>query len=85
MATFQLDIVTPEKLVLSQAVTMVTLPAVDGQIGLLKDHAPIITALEQGEVTLYLEGGAPKVVTITGGVVEMLKDKCVVLAEQAEV
>ncbi len=85
MATFQLDIVTPEKLVLSQAVTMVTLPAVDGQIGLLKDHAPIITALEQGEVTLYLESGAPKVVTITGGVVEMLNDKCVVLAEQAEV
>jgi F-type H+-transporting ATPase subunit epsilon len=76
-----LEIVTPEKIALSTTATMVVLPASDGQIGVLEGHAPLITALDAGEVTLY-DGNTPqKTLHIGGGFADVTPERCVILAE----
>ncbi len=80
---FTIDIITPEKIHSSTTVQMAVLPAQDGQLGLLTDHAPIISALEKGEIYLYEKDDKTisQSLKITGGFAEMIDNKCVVLAE----
>lgn len=76
-----LEILTPDKTVYEGAVTSVTVPGTLGSFEVLKDHAPIISTLEDGKV--IVRGGAKpeEVFFITGGVVEVLNNKIIVLAE----
>jgi len=78
-----LAIVTPERQVLSKQVDDVTLPSVDGYMGILPGHAALLAELDVGEVS-YLEGGSRRYLTVSGGFVEILRNSVSVLAETSE-
>lgn len=75
-----LEIITPEKKVFEGEVRITTLPGSDGSFQVLNDHAPLVSLLKQGVVE-YKTKDATNQVTITGGVVEVLKNKVIVLAD----
>ena len=77
------DIVTPERRLLSQEVDMVTLPGIDGQMGILRGHAPLISTLDIGEIVLH-KGNEKQFIAVGGGVVEVRPDKVTILAQAAE-
>ena len=79
----QVDIVTPERLLVSDEVDMVTLPGVDGQMGILRGHAPLLSTLDIGEIVLH-RGTDAEYMAIGGGVVEVRPDKVTILADTAE-
>ncbi|MBL0743332.1 ATP synthase F1 subunit epsilon [Chryseolinea lacunae] len=74
-----LEILTPEKKVFEGEVTLVTFPGADGSFQVLDHHAPLISLLKEGVVEYNGKEGANNV-TITGGVVEVLKNKVILLA-----
>jgi len=74
-----LEILTPEKKVFEGEVTTATFPGADGSFQVLDHHAPLISLLKEGVVEYKGKEGA-KNVTISGGVVEVLKNKVIVLA-----
>jgi len=75
-----LEILTPDKKVFEGDVTAVTVPGTLGSFQILKDHAPIISTLEDGPVIVKATTGE-EIFTIKGGVVEVLDNKIIVLAE----
>ena len=75
-----LEIITPDKKVFSGEVTSVKVPGTLGQFQILKNHAPIISTLTNGKVTIKTAAGTQSF-DVNGGVVEVLKNKIVVLAE----
>jgi F-type H+-transporting ATPase subunit epsilon len=76
----RLEIITPEKKVFEGEVASATFPGADGSFQVLKDHAPLVSLLKEGVVE-YKGKDAAAQVTITGGVVEVLKNKVIVLAD----
>ncbi|HWZ96327.1 MAG TPA: F0F1 ATP synthase subunit epsilon [Candidatus Dormibacteraeota bacterium] len=81
----QLAIVTPERQLLSQGVTEVTLPGADGELGVLPGHAPLITELGIGELRYRTAGGTlSEPIAVIRGFAEVLQDRVTVLAETAE-
>jgi F-type H+-transporting ATPase subunit epsilon len=82
MATFQFDLVSPEKLLFSGAVDQVDVPGTEGDFGVLAGHAPLMTTLRPGILVLHREGGALKVV-VNGGFVEVNPEGLTVLADLA--
>ena len=78
-----LEIVTPEKMVLSESVDSVTVPTASGEIGILTNHAPLISSLKSG-ILSYTKGGATEKLVISGGFVEVSADNVSVLADIAE-
>jgi F-type H+-transporting ATPase subunit epsilon len=81
--SFQLEIVTPEKLVVKEAVDEAQIPGLDGYLGILPGHAPLITELGVGVIT-YRAGGATKTLSVAWGFAEVLQDKVTILAETVE-
>ena len=79
----QLDIVTPEKRVLSVETDHVRVPGADGQFGVLPGHTPFISSMEPGEL-IYTAGGVAHRLFVGGGFVEVADDRVIVLAEAAE-
>jgi F-type H+-transporting ATPase subunit epsilon len=75
-----LEILTPDKKVFEGDVTAVTVPGTLGSFQILKDHAPIISTLEDGPVIIKASAGE-ETFNIKGGVVEVLDNKIIVLAE----
>ena len=82
--TIQVEIVTPSRQLYSGAVQMVTLPGVEGEMGVLAGHAPLLTTLNIGEITLHSADGEAEYIAVSGGVVEVLPDKVIVMARSAE-
>ena len=72
----KLEIITPDKKVFEGDVEVVTLPGISGSFQVLKDHAPMVSTLSKGELI-----ADKNTFTIDGGVVEVLKNKVLVLAE----
>lgn len=70
----QLKIVTPEKLVLDEMVDMVTIPTTDGEMGILKDHIPLITGLASEDIVAQVNGEHVPF-AVSGGFVEVKKEK----------
>ena len=83
MSTIKLEIVTAERLVLSEDVEYVSAPGVDGVLGILPRHQPLLTALTFGELH-YKKGGQEYNFAIGGGFMEVRPDKVTVLADSAE-
>jgi F-type H+-transporting ATPase subunit epsilon len=81
--TFQLEVATPERLLVDAQVTEAELPGKDGYMGVLPGHAPLLSALGKGTLT-YLESGTKHVVNIDGGFVEVFDNHVRVLADKAE-
>jgi F-type H+-transporting ATPase subunit epsilon len=83
MPKIKLDIVTAERLVLSEEVDYVSAPGVGGVLGILPRHAPLVTALTVGELR-YKKDGAEFHFAIGGGFMEVRPEKVTVLADSAE-
>jgi F-type H+-transporting ATPase subunit epsilon len=79
----QLEIVSPERRAYSDEVDMVTLPGIDGELGILPHHTRLISALGTGELRIK-KGGTEQVLLIAGGFVEVRPDKVIVMADLAE-
>lgn len=76
-----LEIITPDKKLFSGEVKSVKLPGSAGSFGVLKNHAPLISSLKKGNVKVVDEQKKDHTFAIKGGVVEVLKNKIIVLAE----
>ncbi|MBX7127307.1 MAG: ATP synthase F1 subunit epsilon [Cyclobacteriaceae bacterium] len=76
----QLEIITPDKKVFEGDVTAASFPGADGSFQVLNNHAPLISLLKEGVVE-YKQKEARHQVTITGGVVEVLQNKVILLAD----
>jgi F-type H+-transporting ATPase subunit epsilon len=79
----QLDVVTPERRVLSEPVASVTAPGRGGELGILPGHAALISELQTG-VLSYAQSGATFQLHVSGGFIEVNEDRVAVLAEIAE-
>src|ERR1700747_2713849 len=82
--SIQLVVVTPERQILKDTVSEVTLPGADGYLGVLPGHAPLITELGIGELTYKTKGGENGLLAVIRGFAEVLPDHVSVLAETAE-
>jgi len=83
MAKTRLEIVTAERVVFSDEVEVVVAPGVEGQLGILPHHAPLMTILLPGEL-LVRKGGEEFYLAISGGFLEVRPDRVIVLADAAE-
>jgi F-type H+-transporting ATPase subunit epsilon len=81
--TFQLEIVTPEKMVVRDVAEEIQIPGKDGYLGVLPGHAPLISELAVGEIT-YRNGNNTHRFAVAWGFAEVLPDKVTILAETAE-
>src|SRR4051794_626510 len=78
-----LEIVTPERQAYEDDVDMVIVPGIEGELGILPHHAPLITTLGVGELRIK-KGGAEESFAIVGGFLQVRPDKVVVMAETAD-
>jgi F-type H+-transporting ATPase subunit epsilon len=81
--TFQLEIVTPEKMAVKDVAEEMQIPGKNGYLGILPGHAPLITELGVGEIS-YRKGGQTYFLAVAWGFAEVLPDKVTILAETAE-
>ena len=80
----QLEIVTPEKYVISESAQIVMAPGTLGEFGILSGHTPFLTSLHIGKVRYRDAGGNEHMVFVSGGFAEALPDRVTILAESAE-
>jgi F-type H+-transporting ATPase subunit epsilon len=78
-----LEVVTPDRLVLSTTADVVVCPGVEGQFGVLAGHIPFLSALEIGEM-YYRDGGKTEYLCVSGGFAEVTGSKVTIVAESAE-
>lgn len=83
MSSIRLDIVTAEGAVYSDEVDVVVAPGIEGQLGILPHHAPLMTTLQVGELRVR-KGGEEFSLAISGGFLEVRPDRVIVLADAAE-
>jgi F-type H+-transporting ATPase subunit epsilon len=83
MATFQLELVSPQKLLLSRPVEMAVIPAAEGEMGVLPGHSPMIVALRGGIISVTENGQVTERLFVAGGFAEVTPERCTVLAEEA--
>ena len=81
--TFQLEIVTPSRLLVKDVAEEAQIPGLSGYLGILPGHAPLITELAVGVIT-YKASGATHALSVAWGFAEVLPDKVTILAETAE-
>lgn len=84
MATLRLEIVTIERKIFDDEVNMVVAPGIEGVLGILPHHAPLLTALAYGELQIKKDGEPDQFFAIGGGFMEVQPDHVVVLADAAE-
>ena len=87
MTDLHFELVTPERLVRSEEVTMVVVPGSEGDFGVLAGHAPFMSTLRNGEIAIYRGGmtGEPERIAVEGGFAEVSAKGLTVLAEKADV
>jgi F-type H+-transporting ATPase subunit epsilon len=83
MASIRLEIVTAERVVYTEDVDTVIVPGVEGQLGILPHHAPLMTILQSGEI-LARRGAEEDIMAISGGFIEVRPDRVIILADSAE-
>jgi len=83
MASFQLELVSPEKLLLSRAVDIAVIPAAEGELGVLAGHAPMIVALRGGVISVREGGQVTDQLFVAGGFAEVAPDRVTILADEA--
>ena len=79
----QFELVSPERLLISQAVEMVVLPGAEGDFGALPEHAPTVAALRPGVISVFENNQVIERVFVAGGFAEVTPERCTVLAERA--
>lgn len=84
MATFLLDIVTPERKVFSGQVSFVGVVGYEGELGIMANHMPLVTPLKIAPVKIVFEDGTEKFVAVGGGFIEVRGKQATILARTAE-
>lgn len=82
--TFHLSVLTPQKSLIEEEVVSIVAPGSEGYLGVLAHHAPLITPLIPGKLTVKLPAGEPEVYAISGGFLEVSDNKAVILADAIE-
>ena len=77
----QLEIITPDKTIFDGEVESATFPGSKGSFQVLKDHAALISSLDKGKVS-YKQNGVTEEITVNGGIVEVLNNHIILLAEE---
>ena len=83
MSSIRLDIVTAEREVFSEEVDVIIAPGVEGQLGILPHHAPLMTTLQPGEL-IVRKGSDEFSLVVSGGFLEVRPDRVIILADAAE-
>ena len=81
--TFQLEIATPERLLVQEQVTEAQIPGAEGMLGILPEHAPLLSELGTGELAYTTSAGRRSIV-VSGGWLQVLQNHVRVLADRAE-
>ena len=81
--TVEFELVSPEKLLLSAPVEMVVVPGSEGDFGVLPGHAPMISTIRTGVISIWKDGAIERRLFVAGGVAEVQPERCTVLAEEA--
>jgi F-type H+-transporting ATPase subunit epsilon len=79
----QFELVTPERLILSEPVDMVVVPGTEGNFGALPGHAPLISTIRPGTIDVYVGGAVTRRIFVVGGIAEVVPDRVTVLADEA--
>jgi F-type H+-transporting ATPase subunit epsilon len=82
--SFQLTVLTPVRTLLDERVESVVAPGSEGYLGVLANHAPLITALMPGKLTVRLAGGITRIFALSGGFLEVSANRAVILADAME-
>ena len=84
MANLHFELVTPDRLVVSEEVFMVVVPGSEGQSGIMAGHAPYMTTLKNGDIAVYrTQGAQPERINVNGGFAEVSDKGLTILAESA--
>jgi len=78
------EITTPERVVLKEEILQVTVPTIEGEITVLPKHSPLVSVLKPGVLELKKMDGSIEIVSVSGGFVEVLLNKIIILADTAE-
>ena len=85
MADLKFELVTPDRLVMSDDVYMVVVPGTEGEFGAMAGHAPVVATLKDAELMIYKTAGAqPEAIKVSGGFAEVSDNGLTVLAESVE-
>jgi F-type H+-transporting ATPase subunit epsilon len=84
MATFHLELVTPERILFSEEVQAVRAPGVQGSFGVLANHAPLLAELEVGLIKVTLADGREAFIATSGGYLQVSRNRVIILADSAE-
>lgn len=84
MKTIKFEIVTPERVVLQQEILQITVPTTSGEITVLPDHIPLVSVLQPGVIEVKRADGLAEIMSVSGGFIEVMKDRIVILADTAE-
>jgi F-type H+-transporting ATPase subunit epsilon len=84
MAEINLEIITPEKIIYKDSVDSITVPGTKGMFQVLKDHAPLMSTIEIGVITLK-KNDENTYLTTAGGTIEVLNNNVLILADSVEV
>ncbi len=79
----QFDLVTPERLLLSEMVEMVVVPGTEGNFGVLPGHAPLISSIRPGMIEIYEGQTVRRRIFVVSGLAEVTPERCTVLADEA--
>lgn len=82
--TIKFEIVTPERVVSKQDILQVSVPTTSGEITVLPDHIPLVSILRPGVIETKKLDGSSEIMAVSGGFIEVMKDKVVILADTAE-
>lgn len=82
-STFKFELVSPERLLVSETVTEVVIPATLGEMTVLPNHAPVMTTVKAGVVTVKLASGETQKFVVFGGFADIIQSGCTLLAESA--
>ena len=78
------EIATPERVVLKEEITQVSVPTVEGEITVFPGHLPLVSILKPGVLELKKVDASTEIISVSGGFIEVLHDKIIILADTAE-
>ena len=79
----QFELVTPERLLISEMVEMVVVPGTEGNFGVLPGHAPLISSIRPGTIDIYEGQSITRRIFVVSGTAEVTPERCTVLADEA--
>lgn len=80
---FQFELVSPERLLVSEKIESVVIPATEGEMTIMANHAPVMTTIKPGVVTVNIASGQQERYVVFGGFADVLPAGCTLLAESA--